>query len=69
MVVKTVVTINVPQLGGDIEQVSELSDFRDVDGVKLPFTIKSTNPAQTITVTLASVTHNANIDDRSFAKP
>jgi outer membrane lipoprotein-sorting protein len=69
MVVKTAVTINVPQLGGDIEQVSELSDFRDVDGVKVPFTIRSTNPAQTITVTLSSITHNANIDDSSFVKP
>ena len=69
MVVKTVATVNVPQLGGDIEQVSELSDFRDVDGVKVPFTVRSTNPAQAITIALSSITHNANIDDKSFVKP
>ena len=69
MVVKTVLTVNVPELGGDIEQVVEFSDFRDVDGVKMPFAVRSTNPAQAITITLSSVTHNANIDDTSFVKP
>ena len=69
LVVKTVLTINVPELGGDIEQVVEFSDFRDVDGVKMPFSVRSTNPAQAVTITLSSVTHNANIDDSSFVKP
>lgn len=69
MLVKTVATINVPQLGGDIEQVVEFSDFRDVDGLKLPFKMKSTNPAQTINIAMTTITHNATIDDASFAKP
>jgi len=69
MLVKTVLTVNVPQLGGDIEQVVEFSDFRDVDGIKLPHVTKATNPAQTVTATITQFTHNASIDDSSFARP
>ena len=69
MLVKTVITLNVPQLGGDIEQVVEFSDFRDVDGVKVPYGITSTNPAQTVRVTVVEVTHNQEIDDSSFSRP
>ena len=69
MLVKTVLTVNVPQLGGDIEQVVEFSDFREVDGIKLPYTTKSTNPAQTVTATLTDVAHNVEIDDKSFLRP
>jgi outer membrane lipoprotein-sorting protein len=69
MLVRTAVTLNVPQLGGDIEQVVDFSDFRDVDGIKIPFVTKSSNPAQTVTATMSSVKHNADIDDASFAKP
>ena len=69
MLVRTAVTLNVPQLGGDIEQVVDFSDFRDVDGIKIPFVTKSTNPAQTVTATMMSVKHNTDLDDSSFAKP
>jgi outer membrane lipoprotein-sorting protein len=69
MLVRTTVTLNVPQLGGDIEQVVDFSDFRDVDGLKIPFITKSSNAAQTVTATMSSVKHNADIDDASFAKP
>jgi outer membrane lipoprotein-sorting protein len=69
MLVRTAVTLNVPQLGGDIEQVVDFSDFRDIDGIKIPFVTKSSNPVQTVTATMTSVKHNADIDDASFAKP
>jgi len=69
MLVRTAVTLNVPQLGGDIEQVVDFSDFRDVDGIKIPFVTKSTNPAQTVTATMMSVKHNTDLDDSSFSKP
>jgi outer membrane lipoprotein-sorting protein len=69
MMVKTALTINVPQLGGDIEQVVEFSDFRVVDGIKVPFVTKSSNPAQTVTAKMTTITHNTEIDDASFAKP
>ena len=69
MLVKTALTLNVPQLGGDIEQVVEFSDFRDVDGIKVPYITKSSNPAQTVTATMKSIAHNTEIDDASFVRP
>ena len=69
MLVKSAVKVDVPQLGGEIEQVVEFSDFRDVDGIKVPYAVRSTNPAQTIVATTATVTHNAEIDDSSFSRP
>lgn len=69
MLVKTTLTLNVPQLGGDIEQVVEFSDYREVDGIKVPFVTKSSNPAQTVTATMTTITHNDEIDDASFVKP
>jgi outer membrane lipoprotein-sorting protein len=69
MLVKTIITINVPQLGGPIEQAVEFSDFRDVDGIKIPFATKSSNPIQTVTATVTDVKHNVEIDDSSFSKP
>jgi outer membrane lipoprotein-sorting protein len=69
MLVKTIITINVPQLGGPIDQVVEFSDFRDVDGTKIPYTTKSSNPVQTVTAILIDVKYNTEIDDSSFSKP
>jgi hypothetical protein len=66
MLVKTIITINVPQLGGPIEQVVEFSDFREVDGVKIPYVTRSVNPLQTITASVTDVKHNIEIDDSSF---
>src|SRR5687767_13521020 len=68
LVLKTSVTINSPGVG-DIEQINEFSDFRTVDGVKVPFVVKSVNAVQTATATLTTVRHNVEIDDASFVKP
>ena len=69
LLLKTVATVNVPQLGGDVEQTVEFSDYRDVNGVKVPFTLKASNPAQSYTVTVKTVEHNKPIDEKSFVKP
>jgi outer membrane lipoprotein-sorting protein len=69
MLVKTIISVNVPQLGGPIEQVVEFSDFRDVDGVKIPYVTKSTNPVQSITSVVKDVKQNVEIDDTTFSKP
>jgi hypothetical protein len=69
MLLKSVVTVNVPQLGTDIEQAVEYSDYRDVDGVKVPFRARSINQLQSLTITLTKVEHNTAIDERTFAKP
>ncbi len=47
----------------------DFSDYRDVDGVKLPFTIHQSNSATEFTITLAEVHHNVDVDEAIFAKP
>jgi len=69
MLVRTILTINVPQLGGPIDQVVDFSDFRDVDGIKIPFVTKSSNPVQSIVAIVTEVKQNTEIDDNSFVKP
>jgi outer membrane lipoprotein-sorting protein len=69
MLVRTILTITVPQLGGPIDQVVDFSDFRDVDGIKIPYVTKSSNPVQTVLATVAEVKQNTDIDDSSFVKP
>ena len=69
MPLKTVVKVEVPQLGGELEQTTEFSDFRAVDGVKVPFLIKSSSSVQSFTVTTTAVQHNVKVDEALFSKP
>ena len=69
LLVRTIISINVPQLGGPIEQTSDFSDFRDVDGIKIPYATTTSNPIQTVTATVTDVKQNVEIDDSSFVKP
>jgi outer membrane lipoprotein-sorting protein len=66
--IRTVSKINTPQTG-EIEQMVEASDFRDVDGTKVPFVVKIVNPMQVITITMKEVAHNKPIDEALFSKP
>ena len=68
MLVKTATVLSVPQLG-EIEQVLEFGDFRDVDGVKVPYRTRSSNAAQSGTATVTEVRHNVDIDDALFTRP
>lgn len=65
---KSVIKIDVPQFG-ELEQVSELSDFRDVDGVKVPFAVRASSSVQSSTIVISKVEHNAKIDETLFSKP
>jgi hypothetical protein len=69
LITKTVTTIDVPEAGGPMEQTSETSDYREIDGVKVPFLIKAVTPAQTITITISKVEINKPVDDAMFVKP
>jgi hypothetical protein len=66
--IKAVFTIDAPQMG-EVEQTTEFSDFREVDGVKVPFTVKITSAIQNSTVTITKVEHNTKIDETLFSKP
>lgn len=47
----------------------DFEDFRDVDGVKLPFTIRQSGGDSEFTIKLETVQHNTAIDDAVFSKP
>ena len=69
MPVKFMLKVNVPQVGTDVEQTTILSDYRDVDGVKLPFRLQSTSSIQGFTVEIAKAAHNVPVDEKLFVKP
>lgn len=68
MILKTSVTVDAPAVG-PVEQIMEFDDYRTVDGVKVPFLVKSINSLQTVTGVLTDVKHNVEIDEASFRKP
>ena len=67
--IQTVMKLEIPQLGQEVEQTTEFLDYKDVDGVKVPFRFKATSSIQTITITFTSVEHNVKVDDSLFVKP
>lgn len=44
-------------------------DYREVDGVKVPFKIRTVLPQFEVTITTAEVKHNVPVDDAKFSKP
>lgn len=49
--------------------VNVFEDFRDVDGIKRPFTIRQTSPDFDYVIKFAEIKSNAPIDDSKFEKP
>ncbi len=49
--------------------MEDIEDYRQVDGVKLPFTVHQTNAASSYTIRFGDVHHNTELDDSEFAKP
>lgn len=56
-------------LNGALTETIDYSDYKDVAGVKMPFTIKRTDWAQLDTITVVDVKPNVAIDDARFVKP
>jgi zinc protease len=67
--IKVIVRMNIPQFGGELEQTNEFSDYRNVDGIKLPFKLRSTSSVQNFNVTITKVEHNGTVDQSLFSKP
>ncbi|MFN7948177.1 MAG: hypothetical protein U0Z53_22700 [Blastocatellia bacterium] len=44
-------------------------DYKPVDGVKIPHTMRQVTPAFTLSIKLTEVKHNTPIDDAKFGKP
>lgn len=66
---RTVVKLSVPEAGGDVEQTTDVGDYREVDGVKTPFSVTVSGSGQLITISLAKVAHNVALDDAVFSRP
>lgn len=55
---------------GEFEAATLFEDYREVDGVRIPFTIRRPEPEHlAFTVKLTEVKHNVPIDDAKFSKP
>ncbi len=59
----------VPEAGGEVESTVVADDFRTVDGVRIPFSIKIGNRMQAVSIALDKVEHNKPIDEAMFSKP
>ena len=66
LVMRVKTTVNTPEMG-DLEQIADSSDYRTVDGMKIPFLVVNWNAAQTIKITLSKVENNVPLDDALFA--
>ena len=62
-------TIYEQTLFGLMPQTDDYSDYRDVQGVKVPFTVKSTQPNVVVTHTADSVEFNVPMDNSRFVRP
>lgn len=54
---------------GVTEFRQDFEEYRDVDGIKLPFVIHQTDGSTAYTITISEVHHNVSIEDSQFVKP
>ena len=54
---------------GVSEFQQDYEDYRQVNGVQLPHTIRQTNEGTLVIITVSGYHHNAQLDDTEFAKP
>jgi hypothetical protein len=54
---------------GVSEFTEDLGDYREVDGIKLPFSVQQSSADSAFTIKFAEVHHNVPIDNSEFSKP
>ncbi len=54
---------------GDIPEQADYSDYREVGGVKVPFTIRHTAPDRSDTIAATELKQNVDVDEKTFALP
>lgn len=47
----------------------DISNYREIDGIKLPFTVRQSSAESEFTIQFTDVRHNVDFDDAQFAKP
>ena len=68
MPLRSMVRVEVPQMG-EVEQTYEPSDFRAVDGVKIPHRLNVSSSIQGFAITFTKIENNAVVDQKLFSKP
>jgi hypothetical protein len=63
---RTAARVNSPEVG-ELDNSSEVADYRDVGGIKVPFQVINANAQQSVTIKLDKVEHNVAIDDAIFS--
>jgi hypothetical protein len=56
-------------LEGPATFTEDFRDFREVDGIRLPYTVHQESPSSTFTIKFTEIRHNEAIDDAIFSKP
>jgi hypothetical protein len=54
---------------GVTEFTADVDDYTEVDGVKLPFTVRQTGASATFIIRFTEVHHNLQLTDAQFAEP
>ena len=44
-------------------------DYRDLDGMKIPFRLRATSAVQSFTIAIEKIAHNITVDETMFSKP
>jgi hypothetical protein len=65
--IRTVTMTEDPR--GAFELTTDFSDYRDVDGIKVPFHVRGSSSARNFTAILTNVKHNQPLDAAMFARP
>ena len=67
LIVRQQLTRETPQ--GPVDVDVYLEDYRDVDGLKMPFMIRQVTPQFSVVIRLTEVKHNVPLDDAIFKRP
>jgi zinc protease len=54
---------------GSMEFSANIGDYKDVDGIKLPFSVAQSSSQSAFTITFTDIQHNVDLADSQFAKP
>ena len=54
---------------GPLEFTAEIKDYREIDGIKLPYEVEQSSSQNSFTIKFTDIQHNVNLADSQFAKP
>jgi hypothetical protein len=67
LLLRTDAVVDSPQ--GRVISETTFDDYRDIDGVKVPYSMRAVIGAATVVTRVEEVKHDVALDDKAFAKP